>query len=214
MRFMFSSRRRVFLGRAAAAVGVFGLLSSRVGGRLAWGQTAPYPLEVVYGSPEAPHVLLEFYSLTCSHCSSFHRDYFPRLKAEFLDTGRVRLVMRPFPLDGWALRAHALVTCPSEAWQRQRLNDYLLENRATWVEGDIGANLVEIAGLLGLSRERAQACLEDRTRLEAIFALKTQDEGTYQIRGTPSFALDEVKLSFANFENLFEQIEETIAEAS
>ncbi len=212
MRFMFSSKRRAFLGQSAAAsVGIFGLLS---GGRLAWGQTAAYPLEVPYGSPEAPHVLLEFYSLTCSHCSSFHRDYFPRLKAEFLDPGRVRLVMRPFPLDGWALRAHALVTCPAELWQRQRLNDYLLENRATWVEGDIGANLVEIAGLVGLSRERAQACLEDRTRLEAIFALKTADQGTYQIQGTPSFALDEAKLSFANFENLFEQIEETIAEAS
>ena len=51
----------------------------------------------------------EYYSMTCGHCAAFHNNIFPTVKSKLIDTGIVRFEMRPFPLDGLALRAHALV---------------------------------------------------------------------------------------------------------
>ena len=60
------------------------------------------------GDASAPVTVLEFFSLTCSHCGAFHRDTWPRVRAELVQTGRVRMVWRDFPLDQVALRAHAV----------------------------------------------------------------------------------------------------------
>ena len=60
------------------------------------------------GRADAPVTAIEYFSLTCGHCGAFHRDTWPRVRRELVDTGRVRMVFRDFPLDQVSLRAHAV----------------------------------------------------------------------------------------------------------
>ena len=69
----------------------------------------------VIGNADAPIHVAEYYSMTCGHCADFHNNTFPKVKARLIDEGVVRFEMRPFPLDGLALRAHALARAVPEA---------------------------------------------------------------------------------------------------
>ena len=55
------------------------------------------------GRDDAPIKVIEFFSMTCSHCASFHTDTFPEVKTRLIDEGVVRFEMRAFPLDGLAI---------------------------------------------------------------------------------------------------------------
>ncbi len=95
-----TSRRTIFLGLAIAA-----LLPPR-----AWTQTPP---ERSLGAADAPVTLVEYASITCKFCQRFHLEVLPEVKREFIDTGKVRLVYRHFPLDRIALQAAILTQCAS-----------------------------------------------------------------------------------------------------
>ena len=69
----------------------------------------------ILGKSDAPVQVAEYYSMTCSHCAAFHNNIFPTVKSKLINTGIVRFEKRPFPLDGLALRAHALVRSVSQA---------------------------------------------------------------------------------------------------
>ena len=71
------------------------------------------------GRDNAPITVIEFFSMTCSHCASFHANTFPEVKTRLIDEGVVRFEMRAFPLDGLALRAHAMARRVSSAGKRQ-----------------------------------------------------------------------------------------------
>ena len=68
----------------------------------------------VIGNADAPIHVAEYYSMTCGHCADFHNNTYPKVKAKLIDEGIVRFELRPFPLDGLALRAHALVRAVPE----------------------------------------------------------------------------------------------------
>src|SRR6476620_307701 len=65
----------------------------------------------VLGRTDAPVTIVEYASATCPHCAAFHKDVFPQLKSEFIDTGKVRFIFREFPFDDLALAAFMLARC-------------------------------------------------------------------------------------------------------
>ena len=150
------------------------------------------------GRADAPVQVVEFFSMTCGHCGNFHRLTFPSIKENLIDTGQVRFEMRPFPLDGLALRAHALARIvPAESFYP--LVDKLLQQQSEWTRADDPlAALMKYARLVGVSEAEFNAAMRDRPMLEAIVAERQKAMDDWNIGSTPSFVVNDDKLLSGN----------------
>src|SRR5207253_3248039 len=89
------------------------------------------------GRPDAPVKVIEFFSLTCSHCAAFHREVFPTVKKELVDTGAIRLIWRDFPLDQVALTAAAVArSLPPERYEGFVSALFASQDRWAFTRGD------------------------------------------------------------------------------
>ena len=156
------------------------------------------------GKPDSAVRVAEYFSMTCGHCGRFHRDTFPQVKKDLIDTGLIRFEMHPFPLDGLALRAHALCrTLPTDSYFK--MIDTLLENQEDWISAAKPvAELKKYARLAGISSDTFEEIMQDRTYLEAIVQLRQDAVNKYEISSTPSFVVNDEKtfsgaLSFDEF---------------
>ncbi len=121
-------RRNILIGMGAAAtaVGIGGAYAFiQVPGQGAGGEARPAPGpqlaaagdmplfedDRILGAADAPATIIEYSSLTCPHCASFHRSTLPQVKADWIETGKARLVYRHYPLDRLALYAAAVANC-------------------------------------------------------------------------------------------------------
>ena len=148
--------------------------------------------ERAIGRVDAPVVVREFFSLTCSHCANFHRDTMPRVKKDLVDTGLVRFVFHDFPLDQIALMAAAVArSLPASSYDP--FVTALLASQERWAFAR-GVNtteeLAKMAALAGLSRENFDVAVADEALRSAI--LKARDEAgrSYGIESTPSFVFN------------------------
>lgn len=169
-------------------------LLAAAGGLLAAGPAlaqAPDPRmgERAMGSADAPVTVLEFFSLTCSHCGAFHRDTWPRVKAELVQTGEVRMVWRDFPLDHVALRAHAVARAFPEARYEAFLTAlFTTQDRWAYARGaDHKAEIGKIAALAGMAPAAFEAAWADDDLARAILAQRQQAEQEFRIQATPTF---------------------------
>lgn len=160
------------------------------------------------GSDEAPIRVAEYYSMTCGHCADFHNNTFPKVKAKLIDEGIVRFEMRPFPLDGLALRAHALVRAVPEA-KFFPLVKMLLAKQPVWVRApDPVAELKKMARLAGVSADEFNDIMRNRPLLEGIVDQRQQGMDKWKISSTPSFIVnDDLTISGNNnYEEFAEQL--------
>ena len=160
------------------------------------------------GSDEAPIRVAEYYSMTCGHCADFHNNTFPKVKAKLIDEGIVRFEMRPFPLDGLALRAHALVRAVPEA-KFFPLVKMLLAKQPVWVRApDPVAELQKMARLAGVSADEFNDIMRNRPLLEGIVDQRQQGMDKWKISSTPSFIVnDDLTISGNNnYEEFAEQL--------
>lgn len=150
------------------------------------------------GQADAPVQVIEFFSMTCGHCGNFHRLTFPSIKENLIDTGQVRFEMRPFPLDGLALRAHALARiAPKESFYP--LVDKLLSQQSEWTRADDPlAALMKYARLVGISEAEFNAAMRERPMLEAIVAERQKAIDDWKVSSTPSFVVNDDKLLSGN----------------
>ena len=140
------------------------------------------------GRPDAPTQVIEYFSLTCSHCATFHRDTFPRVKRELIDSGAVRLIWRDFPLDQLALLA-AMVARALPAERYEGFIGTLLSNQDRWAftrEDAVGA-LGRMAALAGMSAEQYAAVQKDDALRRAVVEERLTAERDFKIEATPSF---------------------------
>ena len=160
------------------------------------------------GRSDAPVQVAEYYSMTCGHCAAFHNNIFPTVKSKLIDTGIVRFEMRPFPLDGLALRAHALVrSVPQKKFFP--FVKVLLAQHPVWVRAeDPLVALMKIARLAGVSAEEFNAIMRNRDLLEAIVTLRQEGVDDWQIASTPSFVVnnDEVLSGNISYEDFAERL--------
>ena len=156
------------------------------------------------GRPDAGVQVAEYFSMTCGHCGRFHRDTFPKVKKNLIDTGLIRFEMHPFPLDGLALRAHALCrTLPTDSYFK--MVDTLLDNQETWIgDADPVAKLKKYAKFAGISSGAFEDIMQNRKYLETIVQLRQDAASKHEISSTPSFVVNKDKtfsgaLSFDEF---------------
>lgn len=147
--------------------------------------------ERIMGNPGAPVTVEEFISLTCPHCGEFYTTVLPELEKRYVDTGKVRFILRDFPLDGVALKAAALARCmPAE--QFYPFINILYSNLQQWVMNPAGPEkiLMQYAKLGGLSDDKAQSCMKDTAMLDALVAGREKAADKYGIDATPSFVIN------------------------
>jgi protein-disulfide isomerase len=147
-------------------------------------------VESVVGDPQAPVTMIEYSSLTCPHCASFHTDTLPGLKERYIDTGKVRLVLRDFPLDESALRAAMIAHCAGPE-RHARFIDVFFAQQQNWARAqDPVQALTQLAKLGGLGEAEVQACLADRELEEAVLQARLDGQQQFEIRSTPTFIVD------------------------
>jgi protein-disulfide isomerase len=170
-----------------AILALVGLLASAAEPRA---QSTAAPEEGVLGSPDAPVTITEFSSLTCPHCAAFHKDTLPGLKERYIDTGKVKLVLRDFPLDETALRASMIAHCAGPDRYAQFV-DVFFQQQATWARASdpIGA-LKQLARLGGLAPDKVDACLADQALENKVLQARLEAQQTYDISSTPTFVID------------------------
>ncbi len=154
----------------------------------------------IMGSPDAPVTVIEYASMTCSHCAAFATGVFPQLKSEYIDTGQVQFVFREFPLDGVARVASALARCQTGD-NFFTFVDLIFHNQQEWLAGLFGSgqeltqelveeSLVDFARQAGLGRDQAIACMRDPQNLAEVDENWGEAQNQYNINATPGFVIN------------------------
>jgi protein-disulfide isomerase len=146
--------------------------------------------EPAIGDAAAPVTIIEYSSLTCPHCAAFHKDVLPELKQRYIDTGKVRLVLRDFPLDENALKAAVIAHCAGPERQ-PRFVEVFFAQQQNWARAkDPIAALRQLARLGGLSDEQIDACLADKELETAVLQARLDGQKQFDIKSTPTFIID------------------------
>jgi protein-disulfide isomerase len=142
------------------------------------------------GDPSAPVTIIEYASLSCPHCASFHEERLPWLKKTYIDTGRVRLEFRDFPLNAPALWAAMLAHCAGKDHYFAYL-DLLFARQDRWVSGDqVQPRLKRIAQQAGMSGADFDACMADQPLQDQIIKSRADAIDEYGVNSTPTFVID------------------------
>ena len=145
----------------------------------------PIP-EFSLGRDDAPVVMVKYMSLTCPHCRRFMAETFPALKRELIDTGKVRLIIREFPIGRTSGNATIALRCAPMS-QYLTLYRKFLEQQSAWVSQEVRPEaIMKVAAQVGLTSQQYDACVKDTTLIEALKQIK--DRGReLGIIGTPNF---------------------------
>ena len=151
---------------------------------------APGPLgERVMGSASAPVTVIEYVSLTCPHCASFEKDLFPRLKREYIDTGKVRYIIREFPIGRTAGAAAIVNRCAPEDKYFFLLRQFLTR-QPEWVSQEVRPDAIySVAKASGMGRETFDKCLSNQTIINGLTEVKQRGR-QFGVIGTPTFFIN------------------------
>ncbi|MBT3549908.1 MAG: DsbA family protein [Rhodospirillaceae bacterium] len=147
--------------------------------------------ERILGRADAPVTLTEYASFTCPHCAALHRGALVQIKKEYIDTGRVRLIYRDFPLDQTAEAASMMARCaaPNRYFP---LVQMLYRSQLNWARArNPSAALAQIGRLAGISQKTFDACMSNRALYESIINSRNTASKTKQVRSTPTLFLGE-----------------------
>jgi len=170
----------------------------------------PGPLgEMSEGSEHAQVTVVEYASMTCPFCAAFHKNVYPQLKEKYIDTGKVRLVMREFPLDRLALAAVMITRCADKS-QFFPLTDILYKQQSVWARSkDPATELFKIAKLAGFTEEKFNTCLNNKEIAQGVLDVMNKGRDQFQVTSTPTFFINGTKVagtsSFKDFEKLILQ---------
>ncbi len=139
------------------------------------------------GKEGAKVTIVEYASLTCSHCAHFHGTTYPELKKRYVDTGQARFTLREFPLDPLATAGFMLARADASA-RYYPITDLLFETQASWafVNRPLDA-LAQTMRQAGFSKEKFEATLRDGKLLEAVNTVKTRAVDQFKVDSTPTF---------------------------
>ncbi|RJF77964.1 DsbA family protein [Rhodopseudomonas palustris] len=145
--------------------------------------------DMALGPKDAVVTVTEYASMTCSHCAAFNEQVFPKLKAAYIDTGKIRYVFREFPLDIKAAAGSMLSRCiaKDDAAKYFAVTDLLFKTQAEWVLKDTTEQLKRIGKQAGLSAAEVETCLKDQALLDKIAADQKYANEVLKVNSTPSF---------------------------
>lgn len=145
--------------------------------------------DVALGPADAKVAVVEYASMTCGHCAKFHKDVFPQIKTKYIDSGKIRFIMREFPLDAWAAAAFSLARCAEATTPGAyyTLTSAFFENQPVWT-ASVDA-FVAFVQPYGFTAESFNACIDDQTILAGIEW--SYDRGVeLGVNATPTFFIN------------------------
>jgi protein-disulfide isomerase len=156
-----------------------------------------HPLgDVVLGSANAPVTLIEYASMSCGHCATFHKSMYPAIKAEYIDTGKVRFVFREFPLDIKAAAGSMIARClgKGDAGKYHEAVGTLFSAQDEWVPQDTSAQLRRIAKLSGMDDDAFNTCIGDQATVDALQLGMQYAGDKLKVDSTPTFFVNGTRL--------------------
>jgi protein-disulfide isomerase len=167
----------------------------------------PGPLgDMTLGDPKAPNVVIEYASLTCTHCQRFHAEVYRPFKEKYIDTGKVYFIFRDFPLDPLAKAAVVIAHCaPKERFFP--LVDLMFDHQEDWAfVSDPATALFNLVKQAGFTQESFNACLTNQQLADGVQAVHDRAEKEFGVNSTPTFFVNGKKLpgeqTLATFDQL------------
>ncbi|MEP1206658.1 MAG: DsbA family protein [Rhizobiaceae bacterium] len=201
--------RRQFLALSSALA-----LSPFVGSQ-AWSQSVSglfdnLPVEDnVMGEANAKVTIVEYASMTCPHCKSFHEKILPTIKEKYISTGKAKYILRPFPFDGdrRGEAAFMLAKCaPNDAYYP--MIDALFATQSTWAgKGNPVPELLRLSKLSGMTEADFKACLGNQELLTKIIQGRNKAVKDFGVRATPTVFVNGEKLGDSTIDSLSKAIE-------
>jgi protein-disulfide isomerase len=150
----------------------------------------PGPLgDIAQGPADAKVTIIEYASMTCPHCAAFHRETYPVLKSRYIDTGKVRYILREFPLDPLATAAVMLARCDEQKYYP--IVEMLFQQQRAWTATDKPLDaLRQMMRQAGFSQEKFDSCLKDQKLYDAVNAVKNRGMETFKVDSTPTFFIN------------------------
>ncbi len=147
----------------------------------------------ILGDPNAPVTIIEYASMTCPHCAHFTDDVLPELKKKWIDTGKVKLALRDFPLDDEAVHASMIARCaPPDRFYA--FVDAFFADQDKWVSApDYQAALTRLAALGGMSKADVDKCLADKALENQILNSRLVAAKQLEVSATPTFFVNGTK---------------------
>ena len=160
----------------------------------------------ILGNPDAPITIIEYASLTCPHCAHFATEILPELKKKWIDTGKVKLVLRDYPLDEPALRAAMVARCaPPDRFYAYV--DTFFGAQEKWVTArDYRDALARLVKLGGMSREEFDNCLKNTALENKIVEGRLIASKELDVNSTPTFFINGAKFTGAPTVEEFDKV--------
>jgi protein-disulfide isomerase len=150
--------------------------------------------DIVRGDTAAPVTIFEYSSLSCPHCAHFHVEVLPALEKEFIADGKVKLVIRHFPLNPPALKGAVLVECAGQnGLKREAFMKTLFDMQSKWAfDKGFEKSLKQIASVGGIDSATFDSCMADKSLEDRILVVRQEGEAALKINSTPAFYINNV----------------------
>jgi protein-disulfide isomerase len=152
--------------------------------------------DIPMGSPTAPVTIIEYASMTCPHCAAFANTTFPKLKEKYIDTGKVRYIMREYPLDGLAAAAFMLARCAGPE-KYYPLIETLFAQQQKWAVKEPIPPLLAIAKQAGFTQQSFETCVNDKDLLNKVQQMRNRGKEKFKVEATPTFYINGERYSGA-----------------
>jgi protein-disulfide isomerase len=148
--------------------------------------------DMALGPASATVTITEYASMTCPHCAAFTEKVFPKIKSEYIDSGKIRFVFREFPLDIKAAAGSMLARCVAkdDAGKYFAVVDMLFRQQESWVLKNTTETLIRIGKQAGLSQQQVEDCLKDQALLDKIAADQKYANEVLKVNSTPTFFIN------------------------
>ena len=165
--------------------------------------------DVIEGKSDAPITVVEYASMTCPHCATFHNQVYAKLKKPYIATGKVKFILREFPFGDVAAGAFMLGRCVAEE-KRAPLIDEMFATQPVWSANPV-PELLKLSKQAGMSEEDFNKCLGNQELLNNIIAVKDHGVNKLNVRGTPTIFINGRRLTseatVANLSRIFDALE-------
>ena len=167
---------------------------------------------IVSGNQNAKITIIAYESLTCSHCANFHKDVYPSLKKDFIDTGLVKIEFRHFPLDIAALNASKISLCKQD--QSLEILEKLYSNQQAWIKGkeieEVNNNLKEFLKKAGFDID-FEKCISNKEIEDYVLNDRIEGTKNFKVNSTPTIIINNEKFEKSlNYKNLKKTLEKLI----
>ena len=164
------------------------------------------------GNKDAKIEIIVYESLTCGHCANFHKDVYPGLKEEFIDTGLAKIEFRHFPLDAAAFNASKIVQCKKD--QGLEILEVLYSNQQKWIKGNtieqVNDNLKKFINSVGFKID-FEKCISDKKIEDYILNDRIEGVKNFKVNATPTIIINNKKFEKSlNYKNLKKSLEKLI----